>query len=43
MSSIDPVESRKIGADLAKLGVDMLDAPVSGGEYCIAEAINNKE
>ena len=32
MSSIDPVESRKIGADLAKLGVDMLDAPVSGGE-----------
>lgn len=32
MSSIDPVESRKIGADLEKLGVDMLDAPVSGGE-----------
>lgn len=32
MSSIDPVESKKIGADLAKLGIDMLDAPVSGGE-----------
>jgi 2-hydroxy-3-oxopropionate reductase len=32
MSSIDPVESRKIGEDLAKIGVDMLDAPVSGGE-----------
>lgn len=32
MSSIDPVESRKIGADLEKIGVDMLDAPVSGGE-----------
>ena len=32
MSSIDPVESRKIGADLEKIGVEMLDAPVSGGE-----------
>lgn len=32
MSSIDPVESKKIGADLEKIGVDMLDAPVSGGE-----------
>ena len=32
MSSIDPVESKKIGADLEKLGIDMLDAPVSGGE-----------
>ncbi len=32
MSSIDPVESKKIAADLEKLGVDMLDAPVSGGE-----------
>lgn len=32
MSSIDPVESKKIGADLAKKGVEMLDAPVSGGE-----------
>lgn len=32
MSSIDPVESRKIGEELAKKGVEMLDAPVSGGE-----------
>ena len=32
MSSIDPVESKKIAADLEKIGVDMLDAPVSGGE-----------
>ncbi|MBQ6240062.1 MAG: 2-hydroxy-3-oxopropionate reductase [Firmicutes bacterium] len=32
MSSIDPVESRKIGAALAEKGIDMLDAPVSGGE-----------
>lgn len=32
MSSIDPVESKKIGAELEKLGIDMLDAPVSGGE-----------
>jgi 2-hydroxy-3-oxopropionate reductase len=32
MSSIDPVESRKIGEELSKKGVDMLDAPVSGGE-----------
>ena len=32
MSSIDPVESQKIGAELAKKGIDMLDAPVSGGE-----------
>ncbi len=32
MSSIDPVESKKIGADLAKKGIEMLDAPVSGGE-----------
>lgn len=32
MSSIDPVESKKIGAELAELGIDMLDAPVSGGE-----------
>ncbi len=32
MSSIDPVESRKIGAELAKKGVEMLDCPVSGGE-----------
>ena len=32
MSSIDPVESKKIGAELAAKGCDMLDAPVSGGE-----------
>ncbi|MDD3368278.1 MAG: 2-hydroxy-3-oxopropionate reductase [Lachnospiraceae bacterium] len=32
MSSIDPTESKAIGAALAEKGVDMLDAPVSGGE-----------
>lgn len=32
MSSIDPTESKAIGAELAKLGIDMLDCPVSGGE-----------
>jgi 2-hydroxy-3-oxopropionate reductase len=32
MSSIDPVESRSIGAELAKKGIEMIDAPVSGGE-----------
>ena len=32
MSSIDPTESRAIGAELEKLKIDMLDAPVSGGE-----------
>ncbi len=32
MSSIDPVESKAIGAELAKHNIDMLDAPVSGGE-----------
>ncbi len=32
MSSIDPVESKKIGSELADRGCDMLDAPVSGGE-----------
>lgn len=32
MSSIDPTESKAISAELAKKGVDMLDAPVSGGE-----------
>ncbi len=32
MSSIDPTESKVIGAELEKLGIDMLDAPVSGGE-----------
>lgn len=32
MSSIDPVETRKIGTALARKGIEMLDAPVSGGE-----------
>lgn len=32
MSSIDPVESKKIAEQLAKQGVEMLDCPVSGGE-----------
>ena len=32
MSSIDPTESRAISAELAKKGIEMLDAPVSGGQ-----------
>lgn len=32
MSSIDPVESKAIGAELNKKGIELLDAPVSGGE-----------
>ena len=32
MSSIEPLVSQKIAADLAKKDVEMLDAPVSGGE-----------
>ena len=32
MSSIDPVETRNIGEELAKHGIEMIDAPVSGGE-----------
>ena len=32
MSSIAPLVSQKIGADCAKNGVEMLDAPVSGGQ-----------
>lgn len=32
MSSIDPTESKKIGEECAKRGIEMLDAPVSGGE-----------
>ncbi len=32
MSSIDPVETKKIAAVLAEKNIDMLDAPVSGGE-----------
>ena len=30
MSSIDPVQTKEIGAELAKYGVEMMDAPVSG-------------
>ena len=37
MSTISPTETRRFAAELAKRGVDMLDAPVSGGE---AGAIN---
>lgn len=32
MSSINPVASKEIAEELAKNGVEMLDAPVSGGE-----------
>ena len=32
MSSIAPLASREIYAELEKIGVDLLDAPVSGGE-----------
>ncbi len=32
MSSISPIVSREIAAELAEKGVEMLDAPVSGGE-----------
>ncbi len=32
MSSIDPTESRAICAEIEKYGMEMLDAPVSGGE-----------
>lgn len=32
MSSIDPVESRLIGVELSKKKIEMIDAPVSGGE-----------
>jgi 2-hydroxy-3-oxopropionate reductase len=32
MSSIDPVASKEIGAALREKGLEMLDAPVSGGE-----------
>ena len=32
MTSINPIASKEIAAELAKHGVDMLDAPVSGGE-----------
>ncbi|MCI8624130.1 MAG: 2-hydroxy-3-oxopropionate reductase [Provencibacterium sp.] len=32
MSSIDPMESKAIGAALAEKGIEFMDAPVSGGE-----------
>ncbi|MFV0502484.1 MAG: 2-hydroxy-3-oxopropionate reductase [Lachnospirales bacterium] len=32
MSSIDPVESKAIGEELAKKGIELMDCPVSGGE-----------
>ncbi|MEG0269744.1 MAG: 2-hydroxy-3-oxopropionate reductase, partial [Clostridia bacterium] len=32
MSSINPMATREIAAELEKLGVEMVDAPVSGGE-----------
>ena len=32
MSSIAPLASRQVAAELAKKGIEMLDAPVSGGE-----------
>jgi 2-hydroxy-3-oxopropionate reductase len=32
MSSIAPLASREVAAELAKKGIDMIDAPVSGGE-----------
>ena len=31
-TSLNPVASREIAAELAKRGIDMLDAPVSGGQ-----------
>ena len=32
MSSINPIASKEIAAELAEKGIEMLDAPVSGGE-----------
>ncbi len=32
MSSIDPMESKAIGAEIARYGIEMMDCPVSGGE-----------
>ncbi|GGL35306.1 tartronate semialdehyde reductase [Halarchaeum grantii] len=31
-STINPVQTEELAADLAEMGVDMLDAPISGGE-----------
>jgi 2-hydroxy-3-oxopropionate reductase len=38
MSTISPITTKKIAGQLASLGVDMLDAPVSGGEKGAIEA-----
>ena len=38
MSSINPIASQEIAAELAKVGVEMLDAPVSGGEPAVDKA-----
>jgi len=38
MSTISPIVTRKIAGELAKKGVKMLDAPVSGGEKGAIEA-----
>ena len=48
MSSINPVASREIAAELAKYGIDMLDAPVCGGhpkavEGTLAFMVGSKE
>ena len=32
MSSIDPVQSKEISEELNKVGIELMDAPVSGGE-----------
>lgn len=41
MSSIDPLVSRDVSAELAERGVSMLDAPVSGGEpFAIAGTLS---
>lgn len=32
MSSINPIASKEVAAELAKKGIEMVDAPVSGGE-----------
>jgi 2-hydroxy-3-oxopropionate reductase len=39
MSTISPIVSQKVGAALARKGVKMLDAPVSGGEKGAIEGI----
>jgi len=37
-STINPVDTEELAADLAAMGVDMLDAPISGGESGAIEA-----